>query len=157
MRDGDGASILFRFAESVVNIAHVPKECLYYLRLPIAISSSATVQRSFLTSTLPSRCIALTTRLFVDLSKVDHAAITERDHICVMVPKSKMLTREEFASLLTVGNTRAVLKPPAVIPVEHSARLIALGYMVDLAGRLRMTTPGRLRIRKQTHPQKDHS
>ena len=63
-----------------------------------------------------------------------------------MVPKSKKLTREEFASLLTVGNTCAVLKPPAVIPAEHSARLIALGYMADLAGRLRMTTPGRARI-----------
>jgi hypothetical protein len=57
-----------------------------------------------------------------------------------------MLTREEFASLLTVGNTSAVLEPPAVIPAEHSARLIALGYMVDLEGRLRMTTLGRIRI-----------
>jgi hypothetical protein len=27
MSNGDGASMLFRFAESVVNIAHVPKEC----------------------------------------------------------------------------------------------------------------------------------
>jgi hypothetical protein len=33
-----------------------------------------------------------------------------------------------------------------IIPLEHSARLIALGYMVDIAGRLRMTTPGRYRI-----------
>jgi hypothetical protein len=31
-----------------------------------------------LKSTLPPPCIALTTRLFVDLSKVDHATITER-------------------------------------------------------------------------------
>jgi hypothetical protein len=60
--------------------------------------------------------------------------------------KAKLLTREEFASLLTVGNTCAVLEPPAVIPAEHSARLIELGYMADLAGRLRMTTPGRQRI-----------
>src|SRR5258706_3304787 len=75
MRDGDGTSILFRFAESVVNIAHVPKECLYYLRLPIAMSSSATVAPSSLTSTLPPPCIALTARLFVDLSKVDHATV----------------------------------------------------------------------------------
>ena len=75
----------------------------------------------------------------------------------MMAPKSKMLSREEFASLLTVGNTCAVLEPPAVIAAEHRARLIALGYMVDLSGRLRMTTPGRLRIRKQTNPQKDHS
>jgi hypothetical protein len=75
----------------------------------------------------------------------------------VMAPKSKMLSRKEFASLLTVSKTCAVLEPPAVIPAEHRARLIALGYMVDLSGRLRMTTPGRLRVRKQTSPQKDHS
>jgi hypothetical protein len=63
-----------------------------------------------------------------------------------MTSDSKMLTPEEFASLLTVGNTSAVTSPPAVIPAAHSARLIALGYMVDLAGRLRMTTPGRMRM-----------
>jgi hypothetical protein len=28
-------------------------------------------------------------------------------------------------------------------PAEHSARLIALGYLADIAARLRMTTPGR--------------
>jgi hypothetical protein len=56
------------------------------------------------------------------------------------------LSSEEFASLLTVGNTPATTRPPAVIPHEHSARLIALGYMVDIDGRLRMTTPGRVRI-----------
>ena len=59
---------------------------------------------------------------------------------------SEKLTREEFASLLKVANTSAVLQPPAVIPAEHSALLIGLGYMVDLAGRLRMTTVGRHRI-----------
>ncbi len=64
----------------------------------------------------------------------------------MMVSESKKLTREEFVSLLTVGNTCAVLQAPAVIPAAHSARLIALGYMTDLAGRLRMTTPGRSRI-----------
>jgi hypothetical protein len=64
----------------------------------------------------------------------------------MMVSKSKPLTREEFASLLMVGNTCAVTAPPAVIPTEHGARLIALGYMADIAGRLRMTTPGRWRI-----------
>jgi hypothetical protein len=66
-----------------------------------------------------------------------------------MAPKSEMLTREEFASLFAVGNTSAIVDPPAVIPAEHSTRLIALGYMVDLAGRLRMTTPGRLRMRTE--------
>jgi hypothetical protein len=60
--------------------------------------------------------------------------------------KLEILTREEFASLVLVGNTSGVTDRPAVIPVEHSAKLISLGYMVDLAGRLRMTTPGRQRL-----------
>jgi hypothetical protein len=84
--------------------------------------------------------------LFVDLSRIDRVAIAKRGHIQVMVTRSEILTREEFNSLLTVGNTSAVSDPPAVIPAEHSARLIALGYMADLAGRFRMTTPGRQRI-----------
>jgi len=63
----------------------------------------------------------------------------------VRITAPKKLTREEFASLLKVGNC-SVLDPPATIPVKHSAKLIALGYMVDLKGRLRMTTPGRQRI-----------
>ena len=63
-----------------------------------------------------------------------------------MAPKlSKRLSEQEFASLLMVGDT-AVNGPPAAIPAEHSARLIGLGYMMDLAGRLRMTGPGRVRI-----------
>jgi hypothetical protein len=45
----------------------------------------------------------------------------------MMVSESEMLTREEFASLLIVGNTCAVREPPAVIPTKHSALLIALG------------------------------
>jgi hypothetical protein len=85
----------------------------------------------------------------VDLSKVDHATIAERGHTRMMSSKSKTLTREEFASLLTVGNT-SVNQPPTIIPAEHSARLIGLGYMADLAGRLRMTTPGRRRISSGT-------
>ena len=63
-----------------------------------------------------------------------------------MTAEAKMLTREEFSSLLLVGNTSAVSDPPAIIPAKHSGRLIALGYMADIAGRLRMTTPGRSRI-----------
>ena len=43
-----------------------------------------------------------------------------------------MLTHEEFASLLAVGHI-PVNSRPAVIPPEHSARLIALGYMADIA------------------------
>jgi hypothetical protein len=59
--------------------------------------------------------------------------------------EAKMLTHEEFASLLLIG-APSTYGPPVVIPLEHSARLIALGYMADIQGRLRMTTPGRIRI-----------
>jgi hypothetical protein len=58
---------------------------------------------------------------------------------------SEILSPEEFASLLLVGNT-PVNGPAPAIPAAHSARLIELGYMADIAGRLRMTTPGRFRI-----------
>ena len=64
----------------------------------------------------------------------------------MMAPTSKKLTIEEYASLLKVANTNAVLKPSPVIPVEHSARLIELGYIAYLAGRLRMTDTGRYRV-----------
>jgi hypothetical protein len=57
----------------------------------------------------------------------------------------KELTLKEFASLLAVGNAR-INGPAPAIPAEDSARLIALGYMADLDGRLRMITPGRIRI-----------
>jgi hypothetical protein len=80
------------------------------------------------------------------VSKIDHSEMAERRHSRIMALKSHFLTREEFASLITVGNTCAVRESPAVIPAEHSAKLIGLGYMVDLPGRLRMTTPGRMRI-----------
>jgi hypothetical protein len=56
-----------------------------------------------------------------------------------------MLTTEEMLSLNTVGNARVHDSAPT-IPPAHRTRLIALGYMVDVAGRLRMTTPGRIRI-----------
>ena len=62
-----------------------------------------------------------------------------------MASAPKMLTHEEFASLLAVGSC-SMFDPPAIIPAEHSARLIGLGYMVDIAGRLRLTTPGRHRM-----------
>jgi hypothetical protein len=59
--------------------------------------------------------------------------------------KQKMLTDEEFASLLLVA-TPSTYGSPARIPPEHSTRLIALGYIADIQGRLRMTTPGRNRL-----------
>jgi hypothetical protein len=69
--------------------------------------------------------------------------ILELGYVRMMAPKK--LTHEEFASLLKIGNS-SVKNPPATIPVEHSAKLIALGYMVDFEGRLWMTTPGKHQI-----------
>ena len=82
--------------------------------------------------------------------RLPEAILTTRDcptqvMLRVMAQEAQMLTTEEFASLLTVGNAPVNSSAPA-IPAAHRARLIALGYMVDLAGRLRMTTPGRIRI-----------
>lgn len=64
-----------------------------------------------------------------------------------MTEQSTALTQGEFASLLLVGEKPSVFGPPVVIPADHSARLIEMGYMVHLQGRLRMTTSGRLRIK----------
>jgi hypothetical protein len=90
-------------------------------------------------------CDNLTDELRIgDLSKIDHAPITESGHIQIM--ESKTLTLEEFVSLLVVGNGCAITDLPSIIPAEHSARLIALGFIADLFGSLRMTAPGRLRI-----------
>jgi hypothetical protein len=81
------------------------------------------------------------------LQKVSlQGGLHRRETILMMAATSKKLTREELASLLKVGNTSAVLEPPAAIPAEHSARLIELGYIAHLEGRLRMTAAGRYRI-----------
>jgi len=82
---------------------------------------------------------------YLDLSKTDQTSGRGSCHSRVMAKKPETLARQEFASLLAVSNT-SVNEPPAVIPAEHSARLIRLGYMADLSGRLRMTTPGRRRL-----------
>jgi hypothetical protein len=66
-------------------------------------------------------------------------------HAPFMTSETQMLTAEEFASLILIGNMPVNGQAPQV-PAAHSARLIAMGYMVDLAGRLRMTTHGRIRI-----------
>ena len=59
--------------------------------------------------------------------------------------KKENLTLEEFTSLLTVGNA-AINSCAPLIAAAHSARLIALDYVADLEGRLRVTTRGRYRI-----------
>jgi hypothetical protein len=55
------------------------------------------------------------------------------------------LTLKEFASLLGIGLAR-INDPAPTIPIEHSAKLAMLGYVVDLAGGLRITTRGRIHI-----------
>jgi hypothetical protein len=85
-------------------------------------------------------------RPHLKVSNIDHVPITENCNSRIMTSNSNMLAREELASLLTVGSVSAVLDPLVAIPAEHSARLIGLEYMVDLAGKLRMTTQGRRRI-----------
>jgi hypothetical protein len=87
---------------------------------------------------------------FADLSNIDQVGLLKAAMPRVMTVEAtklihEKLIHEEFASLLMVGNATVRSSAP-VIPAEHSARLIALGYMVYLAGRLRMTTPGRVRI-----------
>lgn len=77
--------------------------------------------------------------------KIEHAETAEAVHSQLMASKTEILTEEEFASLLLVGNV-PVNGPSPLISTAHADRLIALGYMVHLAGRLRMTTPGRVRI-----------
>jgi hypothetical protein len=66
---------------------------------------------------------------FADVSKIDHAPIAEKGHTRMVALQVNMLSREEFASLLMVGNTRAMSDPPAIIPADHRIMLIALGYM----------------------------
>ena len=52
---------------------------------------------------------------------------------------------DDDSSLFLVGNNLPA-HPPALVPADHCARLIALGYISDFACRLRMTSPGRHRI-----------
>lgn len=81
----------------------------------------------------------------VALIKIDHTELTKHSMLLRMA-ETQTLTPEEFASLLRVSDLSAFREPPAVIRTEHQARLIALGYLVDLDGKLHMTTLGRYRI-----------
>ena len=57
----------------------------------------------------------------------------------------EVLTRDQFISLLMIGDARSG-GPAPIIPIDDEILFIKLGYVVDLQGRLRMTTPGRMRI-----------
>jgi hypothetical protein len=81
--------------------------------------------------------------LFSALSKIDTAELPKQPMLLGMT--AEILSPEEFASLILIGNAPVHGSPP-VIPAAHSTRLIVLGYMADLDGRLRMTTTGRMRV-----------
>ena len=57
----------------------------------------------------------------------------------------EVLTDTQLISLLTVADAEPNAEPP-IIPTRHQDRLIELGYIVDLHGRLRMTALGRIRV-----------
>jgi len=64
-----------------------------------------------------------------------------------MDPKpSRPLSKEEYTSLVRVGDCALETTAPAVIPAKHERRLAELGYLMKLVGRLRVTTVGRRRI-----------
>jgi len=54
----------------------------------------------------------------------------------------KLLTPEEFASLLEV----AVTSPKPSIPAPHLAKLVALGFVAEIAKGLVVTGDGLIRI-----------
>jgi hypothetical protein len=68
-----------------------------------------------------------------------------KELVLTLLAVGRELTLNEFVSLLAVSNVGPNDPAPA-IPAEHSARLTALGYVADLEGKLRMTSPGRNRI-----------
>ena len=63
-----------------------------------------------------------------------------------MKSEIEIITADEFASLLRVADLSTFRDSPAVIPAGHKERLVALGYLTDISGRLRITTLGRNRI-----------
>ena len=54
----------------------------------------------------------------------------------------KLLTPEEFASLIEV----AITSPAAAIPAPHLAKLMSLGYVADTTKGLVVTGDGLIRI-----------
>jgi hypothetical protein len=68
-----------------------------------------------------------------------------KELVLTLLAVGRELTLNEFASLLAVSNVGPNDSAPA-IPAEYSARLTALGYVADLEGKLRMTSPGRVQI-----------
>jgi hypothetical protein len=64
--------------------------------------------------------------------------------ICLMA-EAEPLTRDQFVSLLMVGDARSNGYAP-YIPIADETLLIRLGYVEKVQGHLTMTAPGRVRI-----------
>lgn len=62
-----------------------------------------------------------------------------------MTDPIEFLTRDQFISLLMVADAGPNSHAP-IIPIDHETPLVGLGYVANLQGKLRMTTPGRERI-----------
>jgi hypothetical protein len=77
--------------------------------------------------------------------KIDQTQKRQGVHDVIMAKPSMQLSEREFASLSLIGSI-GPRDRAGVIPAEHASRLIGLGYVADLQGRLRMTTPGRVLI-----------
>ena len=80
------------------------------------------------------------------LSDIARARASEAHNIRTMAYDApEFLTRDQFISLLMVGDvTPSGLAP--IIPIDHETLLVRLGYVVNLQGRLRITTHGRQRL-----------
>ena len=80
------------------------------------------------------------------LSDIARAPASEAHNIRTMTYDApEFLTRDQFISLLMVGDvTPSGLAP--IIPIDHETLLVRLGYVVNLQGRLRITTHGRQRL-----------
>jgi len=94
---------------------------------------------------IPRRPCRLESResILFDLSKMEHPKLRNWAMLKPM-DKKKQLTLKEFSSLLAIGLTRGNRAP--AIPIEHSAKLTTHGYVVGVAGGLRITTRGRVQI-----------
>ena len=80
------------------------------------------------------------------LSDIARARASEAHNIRTMAYDApEFLTRDQFISLLMVGDVTPNGLAP-IIPIDHETLLVRLGYVVNLEGRLRITTHGRQRL-----------
>jgi hypothetical protein len=76
------------------------------------------------------------------MSKIDQPRIADR----IIVAHGLRIIKRGICLVAQGRQYVRCNEPPAEIRADHSHRLITLGYMAHLQGRLRMTTLGRARI-----------